>query len=174
MDNIFLALRVVVSLAAVLGVIWFAQRRLTKGKLLQKVVREIRVVGRQSLGSKASVVLIEADGKRMMLGVTDHSITLLDSSPAKTDPAVQPQPASTQPAQTQPAQTQAVPTQAAPAVAATQPESRPAQQPTQEQPSADTADFAALLAPSENSPWPDMGPTAWKRPRATLRRGTHR
>lgn len=169
MDNIFLALRVVVSLAAVLGVIWFAQRRLTKGKLLQKVVREIRVVGRQSLGSKASVVLIEADGKRMMLGVTDHSITLLDSSPAKTDPAVQ-----RQPAQSQPASTQSATAQPAPAVSATAPEPRPAPQPTQDQPAADTADFAALLATSENTHWPDMGSTAWKRPRATLRRGTHR
>lgn len=167
MDNLFLALRVVVSLSAVLGVIWFAQRRLTKGKLLQKVVREIRVVGRQSLGSKASVVLIEADGKRMMLGVTDHSITLLDSSPAKTEPATAPE----APARaTSPAAAPAIaPQQAAQPVAPSvaQPAAEPAPQP-------DTADFAALLANAETAQWSDVGPTAWKRPRATLRRGTHR
>jgi flagellar protein FliO/FliZ len=85
-ENVFLALRVVVSLSAVLGVIWYAQRRLGRGKLLHKVVRDIRVVARQSLGSKASVVVVEADGKRLVLGVTDHSVTVLSESAAHHTP----------------------------------------------------------------------------------------
>lgn len=158
MDTLFLALRVVVSLSAVLGVIWFAQRRLTKGKLLQKVVREIRVVGRQSLGSKASVVLIEADGKRMMLGVTDHSITLLDSSPAKADHNAAAPPKTVSPSQPQPS------LQPQPSAEASAQSSSPSE----------AADFASLLATAETAQWSDAGPTPWKRPRATLRRGSHR
>jgi flagellar protein FliO/FliZ len=136
-DTLFLALRVVVSLGAVLGVIWFAQRRLTRGKLLQKVVREIRVVGRQSVGAKASVVLIEADGQRLMLGVTDHSITVLNSAPL--------------------------------AAPETSPEASIAPAPAQA-----TGDFAALLADAESTRSSETAPIAWKRPRASPRRGSHR
>jgi flagellar protein FliO/FliZ len=144
-DNLFLAVRVVVSLAAVLGVIWFAQRRLSRGKLLQKAVRDIRVVARQSLGSKASVVLIEADGKRLMLGVTDHSVTVLDSSPL--------------PAPAQP----------------DEPELRSEpERPRTSHVSTEPADFAALLADAEPERWNDAAPVAWKRPRASARRGSHR
>jgi flagellar protein FliO/FliZ len=158
-DTLFLALRVVVSLSAVLGVIWFAQRRLIRGKLLQKAVREIRVVARQSLGSKASVVLIEADGKRLMLGVTDHSVTVLDSSVLAASSTPEPvlAPAS------------AVAPGIAPSAAAAA-ERQPAAGSREPQ----QGDFAALLADAEAVHWTDAPPAAWKRPRANLRRGSHR
>ena len=81
MDTLFLALRVLLSLAAVLGVIWFAQRRLSKG-VRTKAGKTINVVGRQGVGAKASVAVIDVDGKRFLLGVTEHAVTILHTSDA--------------------------------------------------------------------------------------------
>jgi flagellar protein FliO/FliZ len=81
MDTLFLALRVLLSLAAVLGVIWFAQRRLSKG-VRAKAGKTINVVGRQGIGAKASVAVIDVDGKRFLLGVTEHAVTILHTSDA--------------------------------------------------------------------------------------------
>ena len=84
MDTLFVGLRVVVSLGAVLAVIWYAHRRITKGQSLTKSARPITIVGRQSLSQKSSVVIIEADGKRLLLGVTDSTITVLSETEART------------------------------------------------------------------------------------------
>jgi flagellar protein FliO/FliZ len=84
MDTLFVGLRVVVSLGAVLAVIWYAHRRITKGAGLTRSDRPITIVGRQSLGQKSSVVIVEADGKRLLLGVTDHTITVLSETEART------------------------------------------------------------------------------------------
>lgn len=80
MDTIFLALRVLVSLGAVLGVIWFAHRWLTGGTKGRMKGRHVTVLAKQNIGPKASVAVIEADGKRFLLGVTEHAVTVLDSS----------------------------------------------------------------------------------------------
>lgn len=77
MDTLFLALRVLVSLAAVLAVIWLAHRRLSRGSRAAKVASPITVISRQGLAQKASVVIIEAEGKRFVLGVTDHAVNVL-------------------------------------------------------------------------------------------------
>ncbi|MGO4102366.1 flagellar biosynthetic protein FliO [Leifsonia sp. YAF41] len=87
MDTVFLALRVIVSLAAVLGVIWYAHKRLTKSSRAAQVANPIRVVSRQGLSPKSSVVIIEAEGKRFVLGVTEQSVNVLyerDSDPMVT------------------------------------------------------------------------------------------
>ena len=84
MDTLFVGLRVVVSLGAVLAVIWYAHRRITKGAGLTRSDRPITIVGRQSLSQKSSVVIIEADGKRLLLGVTDSTITVLSETEART------------------------------------------------------------------------------------------
>jgi len=81
MDTLFLALRVLLSLAAVLGIIWYAQRRISKGTR-SKAGTTIKVVGRQAVGAKASVAVIDMDGKRFLLGVTEHQVTILHSSDA--------------------------------------------------------------------------------------------
>ncbi|MCU1405981.1 MAG: hypothetical protein JWQ43_2284 [Glaciihabitans sp.] len=80
MDTLFTALRVAVSLGAVLAVIWYAHRRITRGAGLVKSERPITIIGRQGLSQKASVVIIEAEGKRLLLGVTEHTITVLSDS----------------------------------------------------------------------------------------------
>ncbi|HEY8589689.1 MAG TPA: flagellar biosynthetic protein FliO [Naasia sp.] len=78
MDTLLLALRVLVSLGAVLAVLWFARRWLTGGKAARTRGKEITVVAKQGLGAKASVALVEAGGARYLLGVTEHSVTVLD------------------------------------------------------------------------------------------------
>ncbi len=82
MDTLFLILRVVLSLAAVLGVIWFVQRRISRGGGRLRSQKAITVVGRQAVGSKASVAVIEVGGQRFLLGVTDHAVNILHTAPA--------------------------------------------------------------------------------------------
>jgi flagellar protein FliO/FliZ len=87
MDELFLALRVAVSLAAVLGIIWYAQRRISRGTRAKGSTKTITVVGRQGVGAKASVAVIEVDGKRFLLGVTEQSVSILHTSDAPEAPA---------------------------------------------------------------------------------------
>ncbi len=86
MDTLMLTLRVVLSLAAVLGVIWYAQRRISRGTRGGRA-KTISVVGRQSVGSKASVAVVDVDGKRFLLGVTEHAVTILHTADAPLDSA---------------------------------------------------------------------------------------
>ena len=86
MDTLLLALRVALSLAAVLGVIWYIQRRVSKGARSRQG-RTITVVGRQGVGAKASVAVIDVDGKRFLLGVTEHSVNILHTSDTPEAPA---------------------------------------------------------------------------------------
>lgn len=80
MDTVFLALRVIISLGAVLGAIWFLHRWLTKGNksVAKRAGKAITVVARQSLGAKASVAVIETENARFLLGVTEQAVTILD------------------------------------------------------------------------------------------------
>lgn len=87
MDELFLALRVLVSLAAVLGIIWYAQRRISRGSGRTKAHKPITVVGRQAVGAKASVAVVDVDGKRFLLGVTEQGVSLLHTSDTPPAPA---------------------------------------------------------------------------------------
>lgn len=78
MDTVFLALRVVVSLGAVFGALWFAHRWVTKGRPGTVRAKAIGVVARQGLGAKAGVAIVDAGGRRYLLGVTEHQVTVLD------------------------------------------------------------------------------------------------
>jgi flagellar protein FliO/FliZ len=80
MDTLFVALRVLLSLAAVVGLLWFLQRRITKGTRSTRATKLVNVVTRQGLAQKASVVVIDVEGKRFLLGVTEHSVTVLDTT----------------------------------------------------------------------------------------------
>ncbi|WP_210479798.1 flagellar biosynthetic protein FliO [Naasia sp. SYSU D00948] len=85
MDTLFLALRVAVSLGAVLAVIWLARRWLSGGANGRARTRHVIVLAKQAVGAKASVAVVETDGRRYLLGVTDHTITVLDR--LETEPA---------------------------------------------------------------------------------------
>ena len=80
MDTLFVALRVLLSLAAVVGLLWFLQRRITKGTQSTRATKLVNVVSRQGLAQKASVVVIDVGGKRFLLGLTEHSVTVLDAT----------------------------------------------------------------------------------------------
>lgn len=76
MEPLVLGLRVLVSLAAVFGLMWLLHRRLRAGNPGLRA-RVLSVVARQAVGPKASVVLVDTDGKRFLLGVTEHGISVL-------------------------------------------------------------------------------------------------
>lgn len=94
METLFLALRVLVALGAILGLIWFVQRKMTgtgrKSAGGAKSVagrfggskKAITVLGTHRLGAKASITVVEVDGVRMVLGVTEHGISVLENTPA--------------------------------------------------------------------------------------------
>lgn len=77
MDTLIVALRVVLSLSVVLALLWYLQRRFTKGVRARGGANLVTVVGRQGLGQKASVVVVDVDGQRLVLGVTEQSVTVL-------------------------------------------------------------------------------------------------
>jgi flagellar protein FliO/FliZ len=80
-ETLAVALRVILSLAVVLGLLWWLHRRLSRGPRVARS-NPISVVTRQSISPKASVVVVEVDGQRLVLGVTEQSITVLQSSEA--------------------------------------------------------------------------------------------
>jgi flagellar protein FliO/FliZ len=82
MDTLMLAVRVLLSLGAVVALLWLIQRRATavqRGALPGDV---LTVVSRRGLGQKSAVVVVETDGKRFLLGVTEHSVNVLHTSEA--------------------------------------------------------------------------------------------
>ncbi|GAB2518122.1 flagellar biosynthetic protein FliO [Paramicrobacterium agarici] len=83
MDGLMLALRVLVSLAAVLGVLWYVHRRLNRGSGRRRAPEAITVLGRQSLGQKAHLVIAQVDDTRYVLGVTEHGVSVIDSTPGR-------------------------------------------------------------------------------------------
>jgi flagellar protein FliO/FliZ len=93
METLFLALRVLVALGAILALIWFVQRKVTGaggksagGKKSAVAGRfgaskmSIQVLGTHRLGAKASITVVEIDGVKMVLGVTEHGITVLENT----------------------------------------------------------------------------------------------
>lgn len=106
MDTAVLAVRTILSLAVVLGLIWYAGRRLndsTSGRggdgVFAAWVRKaggvvgrapargrrraerpspvVAVVGRQAIGPKASVAVVDVGGQRLVLGVSEAGVALL-------------------------------------------------------------------------------------------------
>jgi len=87
-ETLFLVLRVAVSLGVVLAVIWFAHRRISANRARTRTQQLVTVVARQSLAPKASMVVVDADGRRLMLGVTEHGVTVLSDRATPGPPAL--------------------------------------------------------------------------------------
>jgi flagellar protein FliO/FliZ len=104
--------RLLVSLGIVLALMAGAAALLRRtgagGGVARKRGLPIEVVSRHSLGRRSSVALVRAGGRGLVLGVTDHTITVL----AETDPDDLVPPADEQQAQkkSQQARTSAAPT----------------------------------------------------------------
>ena len=77
MDTLIVAVRVVLSLGVVLALLWYLQRRLSRGALAKGATNPVTVVGRAPIGQKASVVVVEVEGTRLVLGVTEQAVTVL-------------------------------------------------------------------------------------------------
>jgi len=73
----------VLSLAAVLGVLWFLQRRVARTQARRRDSEAITVLGRQGVGPKAQVVVIQTEDARYVLGVTEHGVSVVDRLPVK-------------------------------------------------------------------------------------------
>lgn len=86
MDTVLLALRVLLSLGVVLGLLWMMQRRVSRGSRAKNVATPITVIGRQRLGAKASVVVVQLQGKTFMLGVTEQSVNVLHAETGMATP----------------------------------------------------------------------------------------
>lgn len=70
-----------------LGVLWYLQRRLTKGTGAASRRRRgegIQVLSRQGIGAKAQVVVVEVEGTRYVLGVTENGVSVIDRARAQT------------------------------------------------------------------------------------------
>lgn len=87
METLFLGLRVLVSLGAVLGLLWWLQRRFSRANGSAASQPEVRVISRQPITPKASVVVLEAGGQRFLLGVTEGSVNVLHTADAPVEPA---------------------------------------------------------------------------------------
>lgn len=81
-----LLVRLVVSLAAVLGLMALAGRGLRNrglaGRRLGGGDAPVRVVARQSLSRGASIAVVRAGDRHLVLGVTDSSVTMLTEADA--------------------------------------------------------------------------------------------
>lgn len=86
MDQLLLAIRVVVSLAIVLGLMW-ALSRLTKGRTPSKGV-PLEIISRAAVGKKASVVVVRIGERGLVVGVTEHSMALLAEIEVENEPVV--------------------------------------------------------------------------------------
>jgi flagellar protein FliO/FliZ len=92
MDSLILGLRVAVALGAVLGLIWLLQRRLGKGAGRRRADAALSIVSRQSVGQRASVVVVDAAGQRFLLGVTEHAVNVLHTGDIPEEPEEDPVP----------------------------------------------------------------------------------
>lgn len=87
MDDLLVVLRVALSLAAVLGLLWYLQRRFSRqasrSSSRRRAAETITVLGRQGLGAKAQLVMVQTADARYVLGVTEHGVSVVDRLPVK-------------------------------------------------------------------------------------------
>nr|WP_305038567.1 flagellar biosynthetic protein FliO [Frigoribacterium sp. VKM Ac-1396] len=73
-------------MGVVLALLWVLQKRLVKGgRAGTRATSQVSVVARQGVGAKASVVVVDVEGERLVLGVTESSVTVLAAADRPVD-----------------------------------------------------------------------------------------
>jgi Flagellar biosynthesis protein, FliO. len=75
-ESLLLAVRVVVSLAVVLALLWFIARRFSRAGVVSRGVR-VEVLARQNLSRHSGVALVAVEGRRFLLGTGDMGVSLI-------------------------------------------------------------------------------------------------
>lgn len=89
MDVFSLVLRVVLALAFVAVLLWYIQKRATRGQRGPRSGDALTIISRRGLGKTSSVVVVETDGKRFLLGVTEQAVNVLHTSDVPSPVAVE-------------------------------------------------------------------------------------
>ncbi len=66
-----------VLLVAVLGIILLLIKRIAKKTKQKKQNSELSILSRMSLSPKAHLYIVQAENKKLLLGVTDHHVSLV-------------------------------------------------------------------------------------------------
>lgn len=69
-----------------LGLLWFLQRRVAKTQARKRDTEPITVLGRQGIGAKAQLVVVQTEDARYVLGVTEHGVSVVDRLPVRPEP----------------------------------------------------------------------------------------
>lgn len=75
--SLLLALRVLVSLAVVVALVWYLARRVGGRGADRSREAEVRVLDRQGLGRRSGVAVIAAGDRRLLVGFADQGVQLL-------------------------------------------------------------------------------------------------
>ena len=85
-----LVARVLLSLACVAGLIWYAGRRLSSsGRVRTAHEHDVRVVGRQSVSRHAGVAVVAVGARRILVGYGDQQVTMLTELGPVVEPAAE-------------------------------------------------------------------------------------
>jgi flagellar biosynthetic protein FliO len=84
-STLMMFVRLIFSLAVVIGLMWAAATVLRKRGIVSGSARrgsgaDIELVARRSMGRNSSIVVIKIGERSMVVGVTDHQITKLDDA----------------------------------------------------------------------------------------------
>ena len=82
MDAFLAGVRVLLSLAVVFALLWYVSKRMRKHQSGTRRSVPVQVLGKAALGGKAQVVVVEAAGRRMVLGVTEAGVSMLHEDEA--------------------------------------------------------------------------------------------
>ena len=69
-----------------LGALWFLQRRVSRGSAARQAREPITVVAKQALGGKAQLIVVDVEGSRYVLGVTEGGLSVVDRLPLPSQP----------------------------------------------------------------------------------------
>src|SRR5690606_21902572 len=81
MELLALAGRVVLSLAVVLALLWFAARGLRKNQRRSLRGVDVEVLARQPLAQRSSLAVVQVGERALVLGVTESRVELLYEQP---------------------------------------------------------------------------------------------